>query len=145
MIEFVATSIFEAPSQTLVNPVNCVGVMGAGLALEFKRRYPAMFDAYRRNCASGLLDVGSLQLHKSPEKWVLNFPTKRHWRDPSRLEWIDAGLAKFVATYAARGIESVSLPMLGCGLGGLRWDDVRPLMERHIGALPIRVLVHEYR
>lgn len=135
-------SIFDSPAQTLVNPVNTVGVMGAGLAKEFARRYPAMVRPYAAACASGDLRPGTLWLWRTPEKWVLCFPTKQHWRNPARLELIEQGLLEFVRTYRARRIESAAFPQLGCGLGGLDWETVQPAMERHLRPLSIPVWVH---
>src|SRR5208337_921933 len=90
------------------------------------------------------LEPGKLWLWKAPTQWVLNFPTKRHWRHPSRLEWIEAGLTKFVAEYERRGITEISFPRLGCGNGGLQWDAVRPIMERYLAELPITIYVHDH-
>ena len=142
MLRYVTTSLFESPAQTLVNTVNTVGVMGKGVAAEFKRRYPEMYEAYRGFCREELLTVGKLQLYRSPNKWVLNFPTKKDWRRPSKLEWIELGLQKLVATYTDRGITSISFPMLGCGNGQLDWTLVKPLMERYLKPLTIPVFVH---
>lgn len=140
--EYVTSSLFESPAQTLVNTVNTVGVMGKGIASDFKRLYPDMYQRYRAFCKNGQLEVGQLYLYRSPHKWVLNFPTKEHWRNPSRLEWIEAGLEKFVTTYSARGITSVAFPQLGTGNGGLSWETVRPVMERHLRNLRIPVYIH---
>jgi O-acetyl-ADP-ribose deacetylase (regulator of RNase III) len=144
MLIYHRTSIFESPAQTVVNTVNCVGVMGKGIAADFRKRYPDMYDEYRNICARKLLEPGKLWLWKAPDRWVLNFPTKRHWRNPSRLEWIEAGLQKFVAEYDRRGITEISFPRLGCGNGGLDWDVVRPMMDAHLSELPITVYVHDY-
>jgi O-acetyl-ADP-ribose deacetylase (regulator of RNase III) len=142
MLRYVTTSLFESPAQTLVNTVNTVGVMGKGIAAEFKRRYPLMYESYREFCKRGELAVGKLYLYRSPNKWVLNFPTKTDWRQPSRLEWIEAGLKKFVATYTDQGITSASFPMLGCGNGQLQWSAVQPLMEQHLSVVTIPIFVH---
>ncbi|MGB7589902.1 MAG: macro domain-containing protein [Terriglobia bacterium] len=128
-------TVFDAPVQTIVNTVNCVGVMGKGLALEVKNRFPVVYLKYRKACESETLDIGKLQLVKTPATWILNFPTKRHWRFPSKLADIEAGLKKFAWTYKRRGITSVAFPPLGCGAGGLKWEDVRPLMEKYLGGL----------
>lgn len=144
MLIYRRTSLLESSAQTLVNTVNCVGVMGKGLAQAFKAREPRMFDAYRDLCRAGQLEPGKLWLWRGAPNWVLNFSTKRDWRRPSRLEWIEAGLEKFVAAHAEQGIREVSFPLLGCGNGGLDWDDVRPIMERHLGALPIPVYIHDF-
>lgn len=144
MLIYRRTSLLESSAQTLVNTVNCVGVMGKGLAEAFKQREPRMFAAYKRICYQRQLDPGKLWLWRGSPNWVLNFPTKLHWRNPSRLEWIEAGLEKFVAAYEAQGITEISFPKLGCGNGNLEWSEVRPLMERHLGKLPIKVYIHDY-
>lgn len=130
--------------QTLVNTVNTRGVMGKGLALEFRQRYPAMYKDYRRRCREGRVRVGEPYLYAAQHPWVLNFPTKDDWRRPSRLEWIEAGLQYFVEHYAEWGITSIAFPQLGAQLGGLPWEAVRPLMQRYLDPLPIRVLIVEY-
>ncbi|PJF30997.1 MAG: hypothetical protein CUN51_05830 [Candidatus Thermofonsia Clade 1 bacterium] len=142
MIIYVEESLFNSPAQVLVNTVNTVGVMGKGVAKEFKRRYPQMAERYRELCERGLLTVGKLWLYRAPDKWILNFPTKKHWRERSRLKYIESGLQKFVATYRSRGITSISFPMLGCGNGQLNWDEVRPVMERYLKGLPIPTYIH---
>lgn len=144
MLIYRRTSIFESPAQTLVNTVNCVGAMGKGLAHAFKERDPDMFTAYKRICDQRLLEPGKLWLWRGMGSWVLNFPTKLHWRNPSRIEWIEQGLAKFVAAYAEQGITEISFPQLGCGNGGLDWAEVRPLMEHYLAHLPISVYIHDY-
>ncbi len=144
MLLYRRTSIFESTAQTLVNTVNCVGVMGKGIAKEFKDRHPQMFEVYKRICDQGLLEPGKLWLWKSEDHWVLNFPTKKHWRHPAKFEWIEWGLQKFVSAYEQQGIREISFPRLGCGNGGLDWEDVRPLMERYLADLPINVYIHDF-
>lgn len=145
MIIYVIGDLFQSPARVLVNAVNTVGVMGKGVAEEFKRCYPEMFARYQRLCEDGQFVVGQLWLYKTSHKWILNFPTKAHWRDPSRLEYVEAGLQKFAATYAEKGITSISFPLLGCGAGGLDWPtQVRPLMEHYLAPLPINVYIHLY-
>ena len=142
MLHYVRMNLFDSPAQTLVNAVNTVGVMGKGVAKDFKLRYPEMYKRYREHCKAGRFQTGMLWLYKTPNKWVLNFPTKRHWRSASKLQWIEQGLSKFALTYSDRGVESISFPMLGCGNGGLDWQDVQPLMEHYLGKLAIPVYVH---
>ena len=143
MITYMTSDLFQSPAQVLVNAVNTVGVMGKGIALEFKKRYPEMFREYQTLCKTGQLDMGQIWLYKSPQKWILNFPTKRDWRDPSCLEYVETGLIKFTETYEQQGITSISFPRLGCGLGGLDWEtEVRPLMEHYLIPLPIDVMIH---
>lgn len=142
MITYVRTNIFESNAQVLVNTVNTVGVMGKGLAKEFKRIYPEMFKVYQLYCEDGSLATGKLQIYRTPNKWILNFPTKENWRNPSKLEYVEAGLKKFVDNYLKQGIKSVSFPMLGCGNGGLEWNEVKLLMEKYLKNLPIDVFIH---
>ena len=143
MITYVVCDLFESPARVLVNTVNTVGVMGKGIAKDFKQIYPDMFQRYRRICEDSSLAIGDLWLYKTNNKWVLNFPTKRHWRNPSHPEYIRKGLAKFVQTYHNLGITSISFPMLGCGNGELDWElQVRPLMEEYLEGLPITVFIH---
>ena len=143
MITYLASDLLQNPAQVLVNAVNTVGVMGKGIALEFKRIYPDMFKEYQVLCKEGKFEVGQLWLYKTPQKWVLNFPTKRDWRDKSRIEYIEAGLKRFVEIYKPEGITSISFPRLGCGLGGLNWEnEVHPLMESYLSLLPVEVFIH---
>jgi O-acetyl-ADP-ribose deacetylase (regulator of RNase III) len=142
MITYIEGSLFISTAQTLVNTVNTAGVMGKGLAKAFKTYYPEMFAEYAKRCAEKQFATGQLLLYRTPHKWVLNFPTKRHWRQPSRLADIKAGLETFVRTYAEQGISSVAFPQLGCGNGGLEWEaQVRPLMEQYLCDLPLDVQV----
>lgn len=146
LLRYVDSPLFESSARVLVNTVNTVGVMGKGVALEFKKRFPEMYRLYRDHCKAGRFRVGQLWLYRTPGRWVLNFPTKAHWRVPSRTEYIRAGLEKFVATYQFRGIDSISFPLLGCGNGRLDFDtEVRPLMEQYLRSLPIPVYIHRRR
>jgi O-acetyl-ADP-ribose deacetylase (regulator of RNase III) len=145
MITYVVSDLFQSPAKVLVNTVNTVGVMGKGIAEAFKLYYPDMFAQYETLCNQGQFTVGQLWLYRTPHKWVLNFPTKAHWRDPSRIEYVEDGLRKFAATYADKGIASASFPLLGCGAGGLDWPtQVRPLMERYLAPLPMNAYIHLY-
>lgn len=144
MLTFVRGNLFESPAKVLVNTVNTVGVMGKGIALTFKQTYPEMFRRYQALCEQRELEIGNLWLYKTEHKWILNFPTKRHWRNPSRLEYIEAGLSKFAETYADHGITSIAFPELGCGNGELAWGDVRPVMLRYLRRLPINVYIYLY-
>lgn len=137
-------NVFRSRCQTLVNTVNCVGVMGAGIALECRLRYPAMFEQYSRLCADGQLDVGRLWLYKAPERWVLNFPTKKHWKLPSRAEYLHLGLQKFLDTYQERGITSVAFPLLGALNGGLDPQESLELMRHYLCRCTIPVEIYAY-
>ena len=143
MILYVQGDLFQSPAQVLVNTVNTVGVMGKGVALQFKRHFPEMYAKYGELCEKGDFNVGSLWLYKTPNKWVLNFPTKRHWRQPSRIEYVESGMKKFVETYSSMGIHSIAFPPLGCGNGQLDFrSQVQPLMEKYLQPLPIEVFVY---
>ncbi len=143
MITYLETSVFESPAQTLVNTVNTEGVMGKGIAKEFKGRYPVMYREYRSLCDNHQLQIGQLHLWRGDKRWVLNFPTKSTWRQPSKIEYIKAGLAKFVDSYERLGINSISFPPLGCGNGNLDWADVRPVMESYLSRINIPVYIHD--
>lgn len=143
MLTYLTTSLFDSPAQTLVNPVNTAGVMGKGLALAFKQRYPEMYQQYRELCHAGQLEIGKLHVYRMLDQTIVNFPTKKHWRNSSQIEYIEAGLAEFVRSYSQHGITSVSFPQLGCGHGGLDWkEQVQPVMERYLKDLPIPVYIH---
>lgn len=143
MIQYVIGDIFESPAETIVNPVNCVGVMGAGLALGFRKRYPDMFKRYQLACDKGKLRPGVLMYYQAHGHKVINFPTKDDWRNKSEIEWIESGLRNFVKNYEKRGVRSVAFPPLGCGLGGLKWRDVDALFQKYLGDLPIDVYIHQ--
>jgi O-acetyl-ADP-ribose deacetylase (regulator of RNase III) len=144
MLIYRRTSIFESPAQTLVNTVNCVGVMGKGLAHAFREREPEMFKAYKQICKQKALMPGKLWLWRGRRSWVLNFPTKMHWRNPSNLAWIEEGLEKFISSYAEQGINEISFPRLGCGNGNLEWEEVRPVMEFYLSKVDIPVYIHDF-
>ena len=143
MIQYTIGNIFNSPAQTIVNPVNTVGVMGAGLAKQFKDRYPNMFTKYKSACDNKLFDVGKLMLIHEQDHMVLLFPTKRHFAYQSQLGYIEAGLKRFAHIYKEKGIQSIAFPRLGCGLGGLDWEQqVKPIMEKYLGSLPITVYIY---
>jgi O-acetyl-ADP-ribose deacetylase (regulator of RNase III) len=144
MITYLEGNLFESSAQVITNTVNCVGVMGKGVALEFKNRYPAMFSDYQARCQSGKLQPGVPYLWENDRVQVLNFPTKRDWRNPSRLEDIADGLRYLANHYDELGIQSIAMPALGCGNGGLNWATVKSLIETHLGALSdLDVYVYE--
>lgn len=145
-ITFLRGNIFNTKMQTIVNTINCVGVMGKGIALVFKLRYPEMFDKYNELCKSKMIGIGKLWLYKAHNcpQWVLNFPTKFHWKYPSKLEYLEAGLLKFVNTYKDKGITSIAFPMLGTHNGGLDKQEVRNLMEHYLSKCDIPIEVYDY-
>ena len=133
-------NIFESKAQTLVNTVNCVGIMGKGIAQEFKKRYPEMFKNYKSLCDRGAVQLGQPYIFKTLyDKVIINFPTKKHWRSVSRVEDIINGLEYFIEKYKDWGVTSVAFPPLGCGNGGLEWDIVGPLMYQKLSSLDIHV------
>jgi len=148
MIESAQGDLLRAPTEALVNAVNTVGVMGKGIALQFRQTYPEMFRDYAKACASGKVSIGLMHVYdRGAEfdlaRWIINFPTKRRWREPSRLEDIESGLVDLVATVQRLGIKSIAIPPLGCGLGGLNWGDVRPHIEAAFADLAdVRVFVY---
>ena len=145
-IELVSGNIFNTKAQVVVNTVNCVGVMGKGIALVYKLRYPKMFDLYQEHCKSKLIGIGKLWLYKGePDApWVLNFPTKCHWKYPSKLEYVEKGLQKFLDTYKVQGIKSIAFPLLGAHNGGLDRDEVCQLMTSYLSKCEIPVEIFEY-
>jgi O-acetyl-ADP-ribose deacetylase (regulator of RNase III) len=148
MLEFRTGNILQADVEALVNAVNCVGIMGRGIALQFKNEFPENFRAYEAACARDEVQPGRMFVFETRAltnpKLIINFPTKRHWRGKSRIEDIDAGLKALVEEIRKRGIRSIAIPPLGSGLGGLSWADVRPRIEaalRKIG--DVRVIIFE--
>ncbi|MFW9874155.1 MAG: macro domain-containing protein [Candidatus Thorarchaeota archaeon] len=135
-------NIFKSEADALVNTVNCKGIMGKGLAKEFKERYPEMFKDYRKKCESNQLKIGKLHLFQTLDHLIINFPTKIHWKHYSRLEWIESGLLYFVNNYKKWNIKSVAFPQLGTSYGKLEWEVVKPLMENYLGPLDIEVEIY---
>lgn len=149
MLEIVHGDLLAAPTEAIVNTVNTVGVMGKGLARQFRETYPAMFQAYRAACAAGEVRLGEMHIFDlgglvGGPRWIINFPTKGHWRDPSRLADIESGLADLVIKVGQLSIRSIAIPPLGCGFGGLDWKEVRPRIERVFLNRPeVGVLLYE--
>ena len=131
--------LFTSAAHALVNAVNCVGVMGKGIALEFKQRYPKNFEAYYWAVRAKKIHLGDMFVVENTEptgpKYIVNFPTKLHWKDRSRLDYIAFGLQSLRRWLVRDEIPSIALPMLGCGLGGLKWPEVRQLIKKHLGDL----------
>jgi O-acetyl-ADP-ribose deacetylase (regulator of RNase III) len=148
MMEFTTGNILDSNAEALVNTVNCVGIMGRGIALQFKEKFPANFKAYEAACERGELQPGRMFVFPTAwvtgPKFIINFPTKRHWRGKSRIEDIEAGLAALRNEILERGIRSIAIPPLGAGLGGLDWKQVRPRIEQALKTLSdVQVLVYE--
>ena len=133
-------NIFESTLQTLVCPVNTVGALGKGLALQFKRAYPGLDAPYRRACFTGVFSRDGFFVYEAgKDDKVLCLPTKRHWRDKSQLKWIDQALMRLAQDWDKHGITSLAMPAIGCGEGGLDWDNVHPLIHEHFGRHPLQV------
>lgn len=147
-MDYTKGNILRADTEAIVNTVNCVGFMGRGIAAQFKRAYPENFKAYESACKRKEVVPGKMFVFETGQltspRFIVNFPTKRHWRGKSRIEDIESGLVALASEVKRRGIKSIAIPPLGCGLGGLDWKDVRPLIERTFAALPdVRALVFE--
>lgn len=143
MLKILIGNIFDSRAKTLVNTVNCVGVMGKGIALEFKKRYPSMYSEYVKMCKAGEVKPGKpYYYHNLLGESIINFPTKDDWRSVSDIRYVIDGLVWFRDNYAALNIESVAFPPLGCGNGGLLWEDVGPIMYRALNSLPIDIEIY---
>lgn len=145
-IKHIKGNIFNSKCLALVNTVNCVGVMGKGIAQVHKLRYPKMYEEYKEHCKNKLIKIGSLWLYNKQQNapWILNFPTKFHWKYPSKIEWIEQGLQKFVATYEKKGITSIAFPLLGTHNGGLHTNEVKKLMDEYLGKCHIDIEIYDY-
>ena len=149
MIETTKGNPLKAPADALVNTVNTVGVMGKGIALQFRQAFPEMYRTYEKACKAGEIRLGKVQIYDlgglvGGPRWIVNFPTKGHWRAGSRLADIEAGLADLVEKVRELQIRSIAVPPLGCGNGGLDWKAVRSRIERAFAALPeVQVLLYE--
>ena len=145
MINKIKGNIFNTKCQTLVNTVNCIGVMGKGMALECKLRFPEMFIKYKDSCDKKLFKPGYLQIYKNSKPWILNFPTKIHWKDPSKIEYLEEGLKKFRDEYLNKNIKSIAFPLLGASLGGLSEELVYKTMTKYLEPLNnINIEIYEY-
>ena len=150
MITFKQGDLFQDQSEALVNPVNCVGIMGKGLALEFKSRFPDNFREYNHACRIAQVRPGQMFVFNTYEpkihQYIINFPTKRHWGDTSRIEDIQTGIQALAEEVRSRRITSIAIPALGSGLGGLRWNEVRSIIESGLRELEeMQITVYEPR
>jgi len=140
MIKETSGNLLRTDAEALVNTVNTEGVMGKGIALQFKKAYPVMFDAYRKAAKAGEIRLGSVQVwpteQMSGPKFIINFPTKGHWKSRSKLKDIESGLVDLVRVIQKLGIESIAVPPLGCGNGGLDWRDVEPRIVAAFARVP---------
>lgn len=145
MIHYKIGNIFDTRCLAIVNPINCVGAMGAGLALQFKGFYPEMYKEYKLRCNRGEVKIGSLDLHWINERQVIvNFPTKNHWRYSSKIEYLQQGLETFCNSYKDLQISSIAFPLLGVGKGGLSEDIVIPLMVEYLSRCDIHIEIWKY-
>ena len=147
-MRFVTGNLLNAETDAVVNTVNTVGVMGKGIALMFKERFPKNYEAYVAACERDEVQIGKMFVTSNDEfkgpRWIINFPTKKHWRQPTKLEWIEVGLAALKSVIIEKGIRSIAIPPLGCGNGGLDWKVVRPLIEAALSNLQdVDIIVFE--
>lgn len=148
MITFTSGDILRADAEAIVNTVNCVGAMGRGIALQFKKAWPENFKAYAAACKQKEVKPGNMFITETGQltnpKYIINFPTKRHWRDGSKIDDVGLGLDALVQEIRVKNIKSIAIPPLGCGLGGLDWTEVRQLIEAKLGDLNnVEILVYE--
>ncbi|MBS1505208.1 MAG: macro domain-containing protein [Bacteroidetes bacterium] len=148
MIQYQSGNVLESPAEALVNTVNTVGVMGKGIALQFKKEFPFNTRKYEEACQNGLIGIGKLLVVRDTslatgEKVIINFPTKKDWRKPSEYSFIESGLKDLVRLIHEEKIKSIAIPPLGSGNGGLDWQRVKGILERHLSDLPIQVYVYE--
>lgn len=150
MIEIREGNIFTIKCQTIVNTINCVGVMEAGIAFEFRLRSKRMHKKYKELCKERLIDIGKLWIYQMQKEdignfeKVLNFPTKKHWKNPSEKEYIELGLDKFISSYKQRGIESIAFSLLGADKGGLDSNWVIETMQKYLVALDINIEIWKF-
>jgi O-acetyl-ADP-ribose deacetylase (regulator of RNase III) len=148
MIEYTRGNLLRADAEALVNTVNCVGAMGKGIALQFKQAFPENYGAYAKACKAKEVQPGRMFIHDTGSmvnpRYIINFPTKRHWRGQSRMEDVEAGLKALVSDVQRLGIASIAVPPLGCGYGGLRWAEVQSRIEAAFAELPeVTVLLYK--
>ena len=147
MISFLTGDIFQSNAQGIVNPVNTVGVMGKGLALAFKKKFPSNYLEYKQAYERDELKTGKMLVHFTRQlitQIIINFPTKNHWRDPSKLVYIETGLDDLITVINDHKIKSIAIPALGCGLGGLQWEQVKSMIEDKLRHLSINTEILIY-
>lgn len=137
-------NIFTTNCQTIVNTINCVGVMGAGIAYEFRLRYEDMFKKYQNHCKNKNIDIGTLWIYNADDKRILNFPTKYHWKFPSKKEYLHKGLQKFLDTYKEKGITSIAFPLLGAQKGGINPQESLSIMTSYLKDCDINVEIWHF-
>lgn len=135
MIRYVSGNLLDSDAEALVNTVNEIGVMGKGVALMFRDAFPENTRRYTTACKSNQVNVGKMFVVQDKNRFIINFPTKKHWRNPSKIEWIRDGLQDLVSVILEKQIKSIAIPKLGCGAGGLEWVDVKKEIENALGKL----------
>jgi O-acetyl-ADP-ribose deacetylase (regulator of RNase III) len=145
-VKIITGNIFTTKCQAIVNTINCVGVMGSGIALECRLRYPAMYEMYVELCNDKKIDIGLLWIYKSPDdgRWILNFPTKKHWKYPSKKEYLHAGIDKFCNTYKERQIYSIAFPLLGANRGEICANESIAIMQSYLDKVDIDIEIYKY-
>lgn len=148
MFEYKTGNILQEQTDAIINTVNCVGIMGRGIALQFKQMYPENFKAYKQACDKGEVEPGKMFIYNSGllfnPKYIINFPTKRHWKGKSRVQDIKSGLVALKDDIINYEIKSIAIPPLGCGLGGLNWDEIKPIIEQVLGDLQdVKIVIYE--
>jgi len=143
-IKIIEGNLFNSKSQTLVNTINTVGVMGAGIALEFRLRYPEMYRRYKELCKKKQIQIGKLWIYKATDRYILNFPTKEHWKDDSKIEYLEKGLEKFVNTYKEKGIISIAFPILGSDRGNMPPEISLNIMLKYLSKCDIPIEIYKY-
>ncbi len=148
MFEYKTGNILQEQTDAIINTVNCVGIMGRGIALQFKQMYPENFKAYKQACDKGEVEPGKMFIYNSGllfnPKYIINFPTKRHWKGKSRVQDIKSGLVALKDDIINYKIKSIAIPPLGCGLGGLNWDEIKPIIEQVLGDLQdVKIVIYE--
>lgn len=131
----ISGNIFNSKADVLINTVNCVGAMGKGIALEFRRRYPCMFDEYKKTCELGLLKPGQILPYRKQTPWIFNFAIKNDWKQPAKIEWIEECLIKFVKTYQKLGIKSAAFPWMGAMNGGISLEIIKNCTRKYLSNL----------
>lgn len=148
MIRYITGNIMDSSAEALVNTVNTDGVMGKGIALQFKHAFPHNFEVYKQACMNGQLQTGKILVVKDSEllmgeRLIVNFPTKQHWKMPAKYEYVESGLTALIAYLKDHPLKSLAMPALGCGNGGLEWQKVKRLIEQHFEGLDMAIWVYE--
>ncbi|MEM0994321.1 MAG: macro domain-containing protein [Bacteroidota bacterium] len=147
MIKYTKGNIIQADAEAIVNTVNTVGVMGKGIALAFKKAFPDNFKIYKKLCDEKKFDVGDLLITDTGQigpKLIINFPTKKHWRSKSKMEYIEIGMKVLIKEIVQRNIKSIAIPPLGCGNGGLDWEKVKSLILSELAPIEDQIIATIY-